>query len=350
MADRCTARPRRPTARDLTLATTVYLSGVASRTHLLYAASYLEHRLADPSAHITVLDLGLRTFLGRRNVAQSDLSRLLPHDDRLVLAPKERPPRQADAREELVYLAIGAPGLKPMLHLRLAHPGRRLHVVVVDEGLGSYGNWRSRRTAWIREGRSAAWSTVRALVIAGVARVATDERWSVYRRDGTTWSVDDRVAAAFRAVRSLPSPLAGPRYAVLLAQPWAELGLISETEADWYVRDVAAQCQQADLLLKVKPHPAQRTPSSAAAGSQRIWNDVPAELDPVVLGAEVVIGPASTALLNLAALNRSRAIRVTFPATQIAEARLSHDQQQLLGTFLAAPIPIAGIARVLRSP
>ena len=155
----------------------VFLSGVASVTHLMYAASYLRHLLATSDAPVIVVNVGLRQFMGRANVSAQDVAALLPDDPRLSVVAPEGPDRwRSQPGERRVYVGIGAPGIKPYLRLRAASGGRPLHVVVVDEGIGSYGDWRTRRDSWRREGGRGPGPTVRALAVAGARHLLTNER------------------------------------------------------------------------------------------------------------------------------------------------------------------------------
>ena len=309
----------------------VWLSGVSSVTHLVHAASWLRTQ-----SDVTLVDLGSRSFLGRRNVTEQDVLAWLPADlarDRgLGAGPDER----------LTYLAIGAPGLKPWARLRAAHPGRRLRVVVVDEGLGSYGDWRARRDASAREGGGRLWPTVRARAVATGSNLLTDERWALYREQAGGWVVDPRVAAEFR--RDLV-PVADRSRAVLLTQPWAKLGILDAEQVGTALREAARQCERAGLDLLVRPHPAELAP-----GQHGVATDPgrgPAELDPRVVGAAVVLGTASTALLNLRALHGTPALRISLPGVDEVDACLSPRQRSLLDTWLPAPVALAELSRAI---
>jgi len=324
------------------MATRVFLSGVASRAHLLYAAGYVRHVLAS-GERVQLVDLGVRRFLGRANVTAEDVRALLPQHDELVHSPLVHRWRGLPG-DRLVYVAIGAPGVKPLLRLRLANPRRHVHVVVVDEGLGSYGTWGTRRDAWVREGHPWWRATVRALVVHAARRWLTDERWSLYRPAPQGWVVDDLASSALRC--EVAPPPRRPPYAVLLAQPWCELGLTTRDEQQREVAAVAAACDLLGLVLLVRPHPAQSVvelPRNVALADGK----APAELDPVVRGATVVLGGASTGLLNVAALGLAPCQRLDLAPARAAEAALAPAQRSLLSAFLGEGVHVGELANTL---
>jgi hypothetical protein len=126
------------------------------------------------------------------------------------------------------------------------------------------------------------------------------------------------------------------RLAVYLTQPWVELGLVTEHAFGEHLRQVAQACADAGLELAVRPHPAER------GGRYAVWHELgrdrPAELDPAVLAAAVVIGTDSTALLNLAAVLGRPALRVSLPQLRHLENGLGIRQRALLDTFLPPPV------------
>lgn len=73
----------------------------------------------------------------------------------------------------------------------------------------------------------------------------------------------------------------------------------------------------------------------------------PAELDPDVAGATVVIGATSSALLNIKALFGTPAIRVVTPELSHLDAQLSARQRSLLDAFLPPARPVAALSAVL---
>lgn len=328
----------------------VTLAGIRSPTHLVHAGGYLRHLLATTTGAVVVDYLGSGSFLGRDNVRREHLDALLPGDLRLtVLLPGEDREVAGGRREgRRVLLCVGAPGIKPYARLVLRERSRP-EVVVVDEGIGSYGTWRTRRDAWRRQGGREPWPTVRSWAVTAASRLLTDRRWALYERVGVTWRVVPEVAAAFAEVTPVTLTARGPdTYAVYLTQPWVELGLVTDEEFATHLQQVAAACAEAGLVFAVRPHPAER------AGRYTTWRelarDLPAELDPAVLGAALVIGTDSTALLNLAAVRGRPALRVSVPQLSQLEQGLGQEQRGLLDAFLPRPVDardVDGLARAI---
>lgn len=315
----------------------VTLSGVRSTTHLVHAASYLRDLAGRGAPAITVDYLGSGRFLGRDNVAQEDARRLLGVDGLVrVREPRGRERWSARPGERRVYLSVGVPGIKPYLRLVAGDPARRPRVVVIDEGIGSYGDWRTRRAAWRRQGGREPWPTVRAGAVSAADRLLTDERWALYEEgaDGT-WRVVDQVAEEFRRLTRGPGGAAGR--AVFLTQPWVDLGLVREASYLSHIEAVAASCDTAGLRLEVRPHPAER--AERYAGFDVARGGGPAELDRGVATAVVVLGADSTALLNVAAVHARPALRVGMPELDHLQAGLGPRQRRLLDAFLPPARP-----------
>ncbi|MFW5474971.1 hypothetical protein ACOCJ5_16805 [Knoellia sp. CPCC 206450] len=311
----------------------VTLAGVRSATHLVHAGGWLRHLLAHEDADVVVDYLGSGSFLGRDNVAEEHVREFLPDGPRVRLRPVGAPDHGRPVLgERRVLLSVGAPGIKPFLRL-VARERTRPEVVVIDEGIGTYGDWRTRRDAWRRQGGREPWPTVRAAAVSTAARVLTDRRWALYERTGAAWRVVPEVAAAFTSVE-LP---AEEPTAVYLTQPWVDMGLLGEDAYRRHLEDVAAACEAAGLAFAVRPHPAE------AGGRYAAWRELPrtrpAELDPHVLAGAVVLGTDSTALLNLAAVHGKRALRVSLAELDHLESALGGDQRSLLDAFLPAPVP-----------
>ncbi len=307
----------------------VYLSGVRSQTHLVYAASWLRERLACDPAPITVVDWGLGGFLGARPVSEADIDRLLPHDPRLTrISPTGSDRVAAEPDDRLVYMAVGSPGIKPWLRLRAAHPRRPLSVVVVDEGLGSYGTWQARRDAWLREGGRGPWPTIRALAGASAKRLLTTRRWPLYIEEPHRWRLNELAAQEFK----LQGTQETTQQAVFITQPWVELGILSDDAYRGHISEVAAVCQKAGYRFAVRPHPAED------GARYRDWDVIPgtapAELEPRITSSAVVLGATSTALLNVAAIFGSRAFRVGGKELAVLDELLSERQRALLDTYL----------------
>lgn len=313
----------------------VTLSGVRSTTHLVHAASYLRHLLGRTSGAVTVDYLGSGLFLGRDNVAADDVDRLLPQDNRLRVARPQGAARwAAGAGERRVYLSVGVPGIKPYLRLVRSAPTRPPHVVVIDEGIGSYGDWRTRRDAWRRQGGREPWPTVRSWAVTGADRLVTNERWALYEETAPgVWRVAEPVAEEFR--RQVAGDPGSPGRAVFLTQPWPELGLVPRDRYTEHLQDVARACAAAGLGLWLRPHPAEDR--EAYSGFDVLAGRGPAELDAAVTSAEVVLGADSTALLNVAAIHGRPAYRVSMPELDRLEANLGQRQRRLLDAFLPPP-------------
>lgn len=321
----------------------VFLSGVQSVTHLLYASSYLHHLIEDTGASVTLVDLGVGQFLGQANVTAQDLRGVLGDDPRLTVVDRGGAARRSEPGERCIYMGVGAPGIKPYLRLRSSNPSRRLHVVVIDEGIGTYGNWRTRRDALRRQGGREPWPAIRALAIGAARGLLTDERWALFRPVGTGWSVDDRVAETFRARVTLPTHPAP--VGVFLSQPWVDLKVITEVAYLAHVRQVAEACRSAGLGFLLRPHPAE--PARRYAEFETTGRRGPAELDPEVAGASVVMGATSSALLNVSALYGTPAIRVVTPDLAHLDPQLSPDQRSLLDAFLPVARPVATLSEAL---
>lgn len=302
----------------------VVLSGVRGRTHLVYAASFLRTLTDEVCVHY----LKGPDFLGA-SVTPDEIRSYLPRQVRIeVCSSTDELPR----RRPLTYVAVGAPGLRPWSAMRRAQPFRRIDVVVVDEGLGSYGDRRTRYAAYRRQGGRPVRSAVRAAAVAFGARTLTGTRWPLYLKD-RDWGVFEPVAEEFRrALGPVDPTMADPRRAVFLSQPWVDLGLSSEDRYLEHVAGLAAGQAELGRRLVVRPHPAE--PPGRYRDFATMVEVRPAELDPEVVGAGLVIGASSTALLNLAALHGTPVQRVRAPGTEHLEARLSDDQRRLLSRYL----------------
>ncbi|MEO7754397.1 MAG: polysialyltransferase family glycosyltransferase [Terracoccus sp.] len=325
----------------------VTLTGVRSLTHLVYAASFLRHLLTERAGPVQVGVYDLGDGFGRSRVSADDVLALLPDDPSLTIDPDlSGGGRVADhftvvADRSRVLLSVGAPGLRVWRRMVRAGRGHRPRVVVLDEGIGSFGDLRTRLAAYRRQGGSGPWPVVRAAAVSGGNRVLTDERWSLYRRDGGRWVVDERVAREFRdRVQGEP---AAPGTAVYLGQPWPELGVMTERDYLDHLHVVAEACDAAGLALVVRPHPSEDP--GRYAGLARSSSGVPAELDRAAVTARVVIGSHSTALLNLAAVHGVPAVRVTAPGLSGLDRALGSRQRALFDTFL----PLAADPEGLRS-
>lgn len=327
------------------------VTGVRSRTHLVHVSAYLRRELRRDTRPFDVRYVGGGQFLGNAQVSDRDVHAMLPADERLAVRFVSGADRWAPAAQgALTYIAVGAPGLKPWASMRRNSIGSRIHVVVTDEGLGTYGDWRTRRMAWKRQGVREPWASVRSVAVESGARALTSERFALYRKEDA-WALDPDIRAEFR--RDLETGPAGAPggesgRVVLLTQPWVVLGAISAASYLGFVGDVADALAAQGRRLQVRPHPAEDL--SLYAGFDVLHDDRPAELDPRVVGADAVIGGTSTALLNLAALHGIPAARVSVPGLEQMEHELSTDQSALLDTYLPAPTGPGGLRRLWSKP
>jgi hypothetical protein len=139
----------------------VTVTGVRNVSHLVHAHSYLTHLADTTTLPIVVSYLGSGEFLGRDNVPAAEADRLLGLNGRL---PVERPEGAArfTARpgEERVLLCVGAPSVRAIGRLLRADARHLPRVVVVDEGIGTYGDRRTRLAAYRRQGGRGPWPVV----------------------------------------------------------------------------------------------------------------------------------------------------------------------------------------------
>ena len=296
------------------------------------------------------MDLGVGRFMGRANVTAQHVRDLMPADRRLtVVAPEGAERWKAGPGERLVYVGVGAPGIKPYLRLRNSHGLRPIHTVVIDEGIGSYGNWRTRRDACKRQGARGPWPTIRSLAVSASRGALTRERWTLYRPTAEGWEIDSRVACEFRRASTVLT--SSTDSAVYLCQPWVDLGLMDEERYLAHLRDVAGACGEAGLRFRVRPHPAED--ASRYKDFDVTSAPGPGELDPQVAGAAVVLGTSSTALLNVASLFGTPAYRVAVAELAHLDERLSSRQRSLLDAYLPTPAPVGflthRLARCVRS-
>lgn len=314
----------------------VYWSGVRNQSHAAYGASWLRAVLAASTAPVTLVEFERRAFLGGAVLSDETMTHLMPSAQHLTrtMLPDGLPAPRGD---KLFYLAVGTPGIKPWLRLVTAHPGRRLTVVVTDEGIGSYGTWKTRRAAWMREGHHRIWATVRAWAHALAGRLLTTKRWRLYERHQGHWQVNPAIAAEFKRHTTGHSSGDAARYAVFFSQPWVEMGVLAGDVYRDHIRRVAEQCTAAGYAFAVRPHPAEDASRYAA---WETWaGAVPAELDPQLAHVGLALGGTSTALLNLAAVYQRPTIRVTCPGLEFLDEELSSGQASLLNQFCGAPVP-----------
>lgn len=320
----------------------VVVTGVRSRTHLVHVSAYLRGLLAQPErGTIDVAYLGGGSFLGNASVDSSDVARLLPDDARLHVRTLRRwDDLDIDgATGDLVYVAVGAPGVKPWLEIRRRAARARIRVVVTDEGIGTYGTWATRHDAWRRQGVPEPWCSVRTTAVRGAEQLLTSQRFAMYDRD-RDWALNSAIAAEFRR-RTTDGDGRGTGRVVLLTQPWVDMGALSEAAYLMHVHEIRERVTAMGHRLVVRAHPAENT--SRYAEFETLPGDLPAELDGRVVESTAVIGGSSTALLNLAALHRRPAWRLLVPGLERLEDRLGTDQRSLMSHYLPAAVLVADL-------
>lgn len=320
------------------------LTGVRSRSHLVYASSYLRHLLESRPGPVRLTILPTGDAFGDGPAAEAAVRALLVDDPRLATRFSGPGDEFADLPRTARLLCVGAPSVRAWASFVRSHRGRQPRITVIDEGLGSFGTMSTRRRAYLREGGGEPRSTVRAVAVAASARWLTDERWSLYVRQGRGWRVDERVAREFRVrLEGTPPP---PGTAVYLTQPWSALGLLSQRAYADHLETVRAAVSSAGLTLLLRPHPWEKPESYA--GFDLIHGRTPAELDRQVAAAGLVLGGNSTALLNLAAVHRTPATRVMVPELAFLDAALGSGQRSLLDAFLPPAVRVEQLERMLR--
>lgn len=310
----------------------VVITGVRSRTHLVHLAAYLRELGGEPP--VTYVAGG--TFLGAARVSESDIQTLLRVPLRIVDSVSALGDLPADP---ITYLSVGAPGIKPWLVMRRAMPRRPINVVVTDEGIGTYGDWRTHRAAWRRQGGGEPWTTTRALAGSAATHGLTTTRFAMYdvrRRFALNPQIEAEFTGQVGDVRPDPT---GERV-VFLGSPWVELGVLPEASYIAHVRDVARLVERRGKRLVIRPHPVENP--SKYSEFEVLATDLPAELDPEVVGAAGAAGGTSTALLNLAALYGMPATRVFTPGLEHLEKGLGATQRRLLDRYLPAAVTAAG--------
>lgn len=325
----------------------VVLTGVQSLTHLVYASSYLRHRL--DAEECDGGNDGIRLFLAPTHglletFSESDVRGLLPSDDRLSTIIVDSVGRWWQGLgADCVLLSIGAPGTRALARLLLARWGRKPLVVVVDEGIGSYGNWRSRRAAYVRKGGREPGVSLRAAAVASANAFFPDVRWSLYRRMDGRWFVDPVVAAEFR--RHLDDQQLERPSVVYLTQPWVKLGAMTVPEHARHLASLRSECERQGFAFGVRPHP---------LDDVDLYRDVwvmtrrsAAEFDRRIASARLVIGGSSTALLNIQALHGSRVVRIATPGLAGLDRTLSARQRSLLDAVLPPPVDVDEVASLL---
>lgn len=322
------------------------VTGAKSRTHLVYVASYVRWLLARSDVdevRLSFLESG--TFLAAPSVTVDDAREVLPHDPRLDVVEGMAGWRFSPGWRA-VYVAVGAPGLKAWTALRRANLRRPLHVVVTDEGIGTYGTAATRRAALIRQGSSEPSAIARSGLLTGASWALTSQRWPSFRQGEVGWKVSSRVADEFR--RRVPG--AAPRStrdAVILTQPFVDMGLICEADHRRYVERLAQAATDAGLRPVVRPHPAERR--ERYAGLEVMAARGTAELDPDVVRAALVMGGPSTALVNLSAMYGAPVVWSSADSLRHLDRDVSSAQAGIFSTFLGRPHPAHDLGRVVEA-
>lgn len=310
--------------------------GVASYTHLIYGASWLRELQRREPGEVRVELMNPRLFFGAHTMSPDQVAELLPEGIEVTLFQPRPAPREASLR----LLSVGAVGTKPWLELHRLNPLRRIPVIVTDEGIGSYGNWTSRHQAYRRQGGTEPASAIRASVVEGATALLTTSRWPLHlqRRDG--WGLNTPVADEFR--RRAPEPHRGRRV-VFLGQPWPEIGVMDEPAYTAHVQALARGAADAGYEFRVVPHPGE----DPARYSEELTSPGMAELNPDVLGASLVIGASSTALLNVAALYGVPAWRVGTPELFALDEQLAPRQASVMAYYTPACVSAEEFGRRL---
>lgn len=301
----------------------IEIHGARSESHLLYAVSYA-HAMSVFYHDVLLCDVDAQ--IESRAPAAPWLQRLGPG-----IQVVDRLPPSVD-RVDRAY--IGSPSIRRVFDSDRPRPPARS--VVLDEGLGSYGSIRSRVGALRREGSEMSNALARAILRTLAINVTPRWRWQTYKLTGEGWVINEAVAQAFRTAAE-PAKLSDR--VILLTQPWVELGLANETHIRAKVSRIAHATEAAGLELVVCSHPHERV--RCYDGIATVNGVGPSELQASVIGARLVIGDTSTALLNLAAIFGVASIRVSGLAKAVP---LSAAQQGLLDHFVGPPVPISTLA------
>lgn len=317
----------------------IAVSGVRNPTHALYVSSWLRRRSAEGGRMSVIFDVdgGLVNALSCPEVAESFPCQV----DRLV--------ESEDVAGVGVYVAVGTPGVKPYLKLRGRGLRSGLSIVVVDEGVGTYGSWPTRFAGLRREGSSPIRSLVRATSVGLARSVLTDIRWALHERTTAGWVLNDVIVDEFRRHHSPPrvGSAANPDGEVVyLAQPWVRLGVIGVTEYRDHLNRIAGAVDKIGSHFVVRPHPTET--AEAYRGFATLDGGAPAEIDQRLVNARLLLGESSSALLNIAAIFGTPAARVDGPTSRIPGFRLSADQRSLFDTYVPASITIEQIGATLR--
>lgn len=306
----------------------VYWTGIASRAHLIYGASWIRQLLGE----IRVSVFPLRRFLDAPILDLDDVRAAVPEHVEVTAFDAHAP---LAAGERATLLSVGAVGIKPWLRLRRVLGVRRMPVVVTDEGFGTYGDFSTRRAAWQREGVREPWLSVRAGAVTTASSLLTSRRWHLHREVAGRWELNVPIASEFHRYAQRTRSDGG---AVFLTQPWPELGVLDEQSYLEHIDAVAQACGEAGLPFTVHPHPAEPHERYDAWDVHRMRGL--AECDPQSVNATVLLGATSTAMLNVAAVHGVPTVRVATPELVRVTRGHSRRQQSLLAQYTGHVVPV----------
>ena len=312
----------------------VTVSGVRNRTHIVYVASWLRHAGGRAGDRFEVVE---RNSADRLRRELDDPQGLLSGLETVEVVDRHV---ARDGRHSLV--SIGSQGIKAWGKLRFSPSAWPLETVVVDEGIGSYGNATTRRAAMRREGSGAVRATLYAYGGATARRLIPTTPWCLYRLVDGRWQLDERIASEFRRSSEPPE---NSDNVVFLTQPWVAFGLVQPGVYLAHLDRVRAAVEATGAPFLIRPHPSEDPDLYAGFGVLAATS--PAELDPAVTSASYVLGESSTALLNLAAVRGLDAARVVGPLTERSDMALSTRQDALFRQFVPTSVNVDQLAQLL---
>lgn len=327
----------------------IVMTGVKSRSHLLHISALIRTILA--TEHIIGVRVTLRpqsAFLHAQAVGVSDVRQLLPDDARIQVedASASAHPWTFEPDAVALYVSVGAPGLKAWTQLKRANGARRFITVVTDEGIGTYGGVRQRTSAQQRQGVKAPTAFAKSFVIAGAARVLTDVRWTGYIHTEQGWQLRPEFADELRLQMQAASYDNAygdmSQCAIIVTQPFADMGVISSDDQVKYVQALADAARKAGLRPLVRPHPAE---DRNRYDEFDVMDGLGAiELDPRVQQASLVLGGPSTGLVNLAGVSAVPVLWVSIPGLEYLDTNISRAQREIFTSFLGAPVNVRDVA------
>lgn len=319
----------------------VWWAGVMSRSHIPYGVAWLRELLRRESGEVALHMFPSRSFHTSEEISTSLVAAELD-DPRITVYRWDGAKAPRSSNHWL--LSTGAVGIKPWLRLTAKHPFKRLTVVVIDEGLGTYGNWKSRHDATLRQGGKDPQAALRTTAVEGATRLLTHIRWPLHVQTSPgRWALNKPVADEFR--RIAPAPDRSSDRVVFLTQPWPEVGVISEVRYAAHVEYVARAVKSAGLDFVVAPHPGE--PAGRYARYETTPTSTLAECNPLVLGAKAIVGASSTAMLNVAAIHGVPALRVGTQDLSRLDYEMAPNQRSLLGQYAAPSVTAAELGRRL---